>query len=209
MTVNNNNIHESFVQSEDYDLLAYEAHRIVDEVVAQSLVHMHDKTIDQTEEKNERGRFIESENDHEQEKTEGYSVVQWPTIEEFKNTNIGLEKINEYIEKQWKTTPGGQDPCWLYVTDFIEKKSLEFNDLYIYRVRYSIPTRRQPIPKHTASVYFTFDVSKVKSKNTIIPVSFVFENMRLIHYPDKFRFRQIWLENILLMKEKLANTIDF
>ena len=36
--------------------------------------------------------------------------------------------------KEWKTTPGGQDPCWLYVVDFIEKKTLEFNDRYIYRV---------------------------------------------------------------------------
>jgi hypothetical protein len=33
--------------------------------------------------------------------------------------------------------------------------------------------------------------------------------MRLVHYPDKFRFRQTWLENILLLKEKLANGINF
>ena len=58
-------------------------------MVAQSLVHMdNDK-----EEPRDRGRFVELENTQEQ------SNVQWPTIEEFKNTNVGLEKINEYIDK--------------------------------------------------------------------------------------------------------------
>jgi hypothetical protein len=33
--------------------------------------------------------------------------------------------------------------------------------------------------------------------------------MRLINYPDKFRFRQNWLENIILLKEKMSNGIDF
>ncbi len=85
------------------------------------------------------------------------------------------------FSKEWKTSPNTQDDCWLYAIDFLECKSFEFNDLYIYRVkttsthfshcsilfiqvRYSIPTRRQPIPRHTASVYFTIDVSKIKPK---------------------------------------------
>ena len=33
--------------------------------------------------------------------------------------------------------------------------------------------------------------------------------MRVLHTPDKFRFRQVWLENIILLKEKLAQGIDF
>ncbi|CAF3665243.1 unnamed protein product [Adineta steineri] len=208
MTVNNIDMPEAS-QSEDYDLLAYEAKRVVDQVLTQSFVHMSDTITDNNENNPHRERFIELENDQSQTKIQEESIVKWPTIEEFTNTNIGLEKINEYIDKQWKTSPSGQDPCWLYVIDFIEKKSLEFNDLYMYRVQYSIPTRRQPIPKQTVSIYFTFDVSKVKPRNTPIQVSFVFETMRLIHYPDKFRFRQVWLENILLMKEKLANELNF
>jgi hypothetical protein len=35
------------------------------------------------------------------------------------------------------------------------------------QVRYSIPTRRQPIPRQTVSIYFTIDVSKIKLKVTI------------------------------------------
>ncbi len=169
---------QRLAQSEDYDLLAYEAQRIVDEVLSQSLLYIREIIIsDENENKNHRNRFIELENNQWQRE----SIVKWPTIAEFTDENVGLEKINEYIEKvneniykqiiiilnffkEWKTTPGGQDVCWLYAIDFIQKKSLEFNDLYIYRVRYSIPTRRQPIPRQTVSIYFTLDISKVKPK---------------------------------------------
>ena len=141
--------------------------------------------------------------------------------------------------KEWKTSPGGQDDCWLYAIDFLQRKSFEFNDLYIYRVnlfiiflsilfsqvRYSIPTRRQPIPRHTVSIYFTIDISKIKPKvkhsfrkkflsnffqqNHPVKVSFVFETQRLIHHPSNFRFRQNWLQNIVLLKENLSQGIDF
>ncbi|CAF0863527.1 unnamed protein product [Rotaria sordida] len=110
---------------------------------------------------------------------------------------------------EWKTAPGGHDNSWLYAIDFLQRKSLEFNDLYIYRVCYSIPTRRQPIPRQTVSIYFTIDVSKIKPKNTPVQISFVFETMRVIYHPGNFRFRQNWLQNIILLKEKIANDIDF
>ncbi|CAF3683014.1 unnamed protein product [Rotaria socialis] len=262
MANNNADLPLSLVQSEDYDLLAFAAQRIVDQVLSQSLLHINnalDSNLDENKNNQQRGRFIELENDEWQNKRQGQTAVKWPTIAEFTNEHVGIEKITEYIEKvlnkyyprattclsslgmtingqtavkwptiaeftnehvgiekiteyiekEWKTTPGGQDACWLYAIDFLEKKSLEFNDLYIYRVRYSIPTRRQPIPRQTVSIYFTLDVSKIKPKNTPIQVSFLLETMRLIHYPDQFRFRQTWLENIILLKEKMANGIDF
>jgi len=200
----------SLDQSEDYDLFAHEAHCIIDQLVNQSLAHVHD-TVEISDQENEespiqRGRFIELENEG---KTEKHSPVRWPSIAEFTNEKIGIEKINEYIEKEWKTSAGGQDHCWLYAIDFLERKSLEFNDLYIYRVRYSIPTRRQPIPRQTVSIYFTIDVSKIKPKNTPVKVSFVFETMRIIHHPTNFRFRQNWLQDIILLKENLSSGIDF
>jgi hypothetical protein len=48
---------------------------------------------------NQRGRFVESENDEWQRNRQGQSSVQWPTIAEFTNEKVGVEKINEYIEK--------------------------------------------------------------------------------------------------------------
>jgi len=46
----------------------------------------------------------------------------------------------------------------------ISTDELEFDTRYRYRVRWSIPTRRHPIPRATASVYFTIEVSKITPK---------------------------------------------
>ena len=87
-------------ESENYDVFAEEAHRIIDQLVNQSLAHVNDseEISNQENEENaiERGRFIESENEA---KSKDYTTVQWPSIAEFTDENIGLEKINEYIEK--------------------------------------------------------------------------------------------------------------
>jgi len=84
-------------QSEDYDLFAHEAHLIIDQLVNQSLAHVND-TDDINDEKSntQRDRFIELENEA---KTPGQTSVQWPTIAQFTDAKIGVEKINEYIEK--------------------------------------------------------------------------------------------------------------
>ncbi|CAF1321961.1 unnamed protein product [Adineta ricciae] len=191
-----------------------EAQRIIEQLVQQSLAHLRE-TVGEESSKT-RGRFIELENEAQ---TSGHTTVQWPKISEFADEHIGIKKINEYIEKlllndnflvkEWKTAPGGHDLCWLYAIDFIEKRSLEFNNLYIYRVRYSIPTRRSPIPRQTVCIYFTIDVSKVRPKHHPVKVLFAFETMSIIHQPNEFRFRQTWIEDIVLLKEKMARGIDF
>ncbi len=78
-------------QSEDYDLFAHEARLIIDQLVNQSLAHVNDEKS-----YTQRDRFIELENEA---KTPGQISVQWPTIAQFTDAKIGVEKINEYIEK--------------------------------------------------------------------------------------------------------------
>ncbi len=87
-------------QSDDYHVVKDEARRIIDQLINQSLAHVND-TVDVSEQENveipfSRGRFIESENEV---KAHDQSFVQWPSIVQFTNENIGIEKINEYIEK--------------------------------------------------------------------------------------------------------------
>ncbi|CAF0875818.1 unnamed protein product [Rotaria sp. Silwood1] len=87
-------------QLEDYDLFSREAHRIIDQLVNQSLAHVND-TKETSDENNEeyniqRDRFIILESEG---KTKGHSSVRWPSIAEFTHEKIGVEKINEYIEK--------------------------------------------------------------------------------------------------------------
>ncbi|CAF0725436.1 unnamed protein product, partial [Didymodactylos carnosus] len=180
-----------FAEGQDFDLYAHESHKIIEELITRSLNHVDDRNSGQTVTK-----FIELEDDWKIENTE------WPTIADF-NEKLGANKIVEYIEK-WN-----YDKCWLYAIDFMEKKSLEYTDVYEYRVRFSIPTRRQPIPKHTASVYFSIEVSKVQPKQNHVKVYFVFETMRLIHRPDQFRFRQNWLIDIITLKERMLEGIDY
>ncbi len=55
---------------------------------------MREKISDEDENKNQRNRFIELEDNQWQ----GKSTIQWPKISEFIDENIGLKKIQEYIE---------------------------------------------------------------------------------------------------------------
>ena len=56
------------------------------------------------------------------------------------------------------------DKSWHYCIDYLGADEHEFDVRHRYRVEWSIPTRRKPIPRATARVYFTFQVSKVKPK---------------------------------------------
>ncbi len=81
--------------------------------------------------------------------------------------------------------------------------------MYNFRARWSIPTRRKPIPRFTASVYFTFDVSKIKPKELTVDVYYVFETQKLVHKPGKSRFRQKWLDDVINLKEALVENCKF
>jgi len=59
------------------------------------------------------------------------------------------------------------DNSWLYCIDYLGEDDHEFDTRHRYRVRWSVPTRRKPIPRATACVYFTFQVSKIKPKVSI------------------------------------------
>ena len=55
-----------------------------------------------------------------------------------------------------------RDGSWLYCIDFLREHPYSWR--YRYAVKWSIPTRRRPIPRATASVYITIEVSKFKPK---------------------------------------------
>jgi hypothetical protein len=86
---------QSLNQSEDYDILGHEAHRIIDELVNQSLAHVNDVAATSEADNEQRDRFIELENEA---KRQGQTSVRWPSIAEFTGEKMGLKKINEYIE---------------------------------------------------------------------------------------------------------------
>lgn len=138
------------------------------------------------------------------QKEDSYSVenIEWLTINEF-NIDKGKDKIHEFI-KTWK-----YENSWLYCVDFLSEDDHEFDKRYSYRVRWSIPTRRKPIPRATASVYFTYVVSKIRPPTSPVEVFYVFETNRLIHKPGQSRFREMWLKDIIESKVKVINRVTF
>lgn len=92
---------QSLNETEDYDLYLNEAQRIVELVLNQSIDHVRE-TIEESQGTNQSTQ-IRSEDDYWKNKT--HSTVQWPTIEQFTDDKIGLNKIVEYIENVGEEQP--------------------------------------------------------------------------------------------------------
>ncbi|KAL5108605.1 A-kinase anchor protein 14 [Taenia crassiceps] len=128
--------------------------------------------------------------------------IEWPTNEEF-NPELGAEKIKLYI-KSWDLTCG-----WVYVLKMLPPKEKQYWTEYYYEVRFSIPTRRQPIPKYTVSVYFTLRRARCKPGKTPIDVCYVVETLSQRNRPEEHVFNEEWLKMVLEYKAKLGERLCF
>ena len=68
-------------------------------------------------------------------------------------------QINCFLFQTWD-----YDVRWLYYIDFLRKEEFQYDTHYKFHVRWSIPTKCKPIPRATASIFFTFLLSKIKPK---------------------------------------------
>ncbi|XP_072913736.1 A-kinase anchor protein 14 [Hemitrygon akajei] len=139
--------------------------------------------------------------------TEGKSIyeirnVQWVTCKDF-TVAIGAKQIEEYISA-WEFSD-----CWLHCLDYLREEELEYHIHHHYRVRWSIPTRRKPIPRATASIYFIIEISKVKPPVFPVEVYYFFESNRLLHRPGQSRFKESWLKDIIESKILLMEQVEF
>ncbi|KAA0186916.1 A-kinase anchor protein 14 [Fasciolopsis buskii] len=128
--------------------------------------------------------------------------IQWPTIGEF-TPEQGLKKIEEYI-KGWNV-----DESWLHCTDILPVEELPYDVNHRYRVRWSMPTRRSPIPAATVSIYFTIQVSKIKPKHSEVGVYYQVETFRTKHRPGATRFCKRWLRDVIDNKMRLMSYVKF
>ncbi|XP_067670642.1 A-kinase anchor protein 14-like [Haliotis asinina] len=191
--------------SEPGDEYAGEAKSMVDEVIQNALkrletgVFEREKTSD-----SQRSDLLPPSRETTIIREEDYEVenIKWLTIEEF-SPDAAEKKINEFIAT-WE-----YENSWLYCVDFMGEDDHEFDRRFQFRVRWSIPTRRKPIPRATASVYFTFVVSKIKPRNYPVEVFYVFETNRLVHKPGMSRFREKWLKDIIESKVIMMSAVTF
>ncbi|EDO43483.1 predicted protein [Nematostella vectensis] len=182
------------------DVYESEAHQIVDEAIDNAL-----KRLIGSDGIRVRGESAEPEEEKDDiDPDTGATIpnVKWMSAESFTVAG-GLVKIEEFI-KTWE-----RDGSWLYCIDFLREEDHPYSKRYRYAVKWSIPTRRKPIPRATASVYFTLEVSKFKPTTFPVAVYFIFETHRLVHRPGKTKFREKWLKDIIESKIKMMNAVYF
>lgn len=177
-----------------------EAREIVDEAIENARRRMADYA-------GEDGREGEAPAQQDQPTIDpetGYEIpnIKWMTADNFTVAG-GLEKIEEFI-KTWE-----HDGSWLYCIDFLREEEHPYSWRYRYAVKWSIPTRRRPIPRATASVYVTIEVSKFKPKTFPVEVYYIFETHHLVHRPGRTRFREKWLKDIIESKIQLMGAVEF
>lgn len=177
-----------------------EAREIVDEAIENARRRMADYA-------GEDGREGEAPAQQDQpiiDPETGYEIpnIKWMTADNFTVAG-GLEKIEEFI-KTWE-----RDGSWLYCIDFLREEEHPYSWRYRYAVKWSIPTRRRPIPRATASVYITIEVSKFKPKTFPVEVYYIFETHHLVHRPGRTRFREKWLKDIIESKIQMMGAVEF
>ncbi|XP_027543147.1 A-kinase anchor protein 14 isoform X2 [Neopelma chrysocephalum] len=138
-------------------------------------------------------------------------TIQWTTGNNF-TVERGRQQIEELISHCPQVTSTGQreSQCdafirqtwdihksWLHHSEFLEEEELKDSKRYHYRACWGIPTRRKPIPRATASVYFVIVISKLKPDTSPVEVFFRLESSRLIRRPEECQFREKWLQDII------------
>ncbi|XP_053129338.1 A-kinase anchor protein 14 isoform X2 [Hemicordylus capensis] len=128
--------------------------------------------------------------------------ITWSTCKDF-TVGKGLLQIEEYLNT-WEL-----HESWLHWTNYLCDEELEYSTRYHYRVRFSIPTCRKPIPRATANVYFIIEISKIKPPTFPVEVFFVVETNKLIHRPGESRFKEKWLKDVIESKIYMMKAIGF
>ncbi|WAR27458.1 AKA14-like protein [Mya arenaria] len=191
----------------DGDVYAEQAKKLVDDVIELAIKRLETNLSlmsekERTFESLKYSEMMSRESTFAREDDFVIDNIAWLAIGDF-SVEMAESKINEFI-KTWK-----YDNSWLYCVDYLGKDEHEFDTRHRFRVRWSVPTRRKPIPRATACVYFTFQVSKIKPKSHPVEVFYVFETNRLVHKPGESRFREKWLKDIIESKVIMMQALTF
>lgn len=189
------------------DIYADQAKHLVDEVIDHAIRRLETSlSLNDREKTLESIKFSSELNSRQSTfaKDENYEVkdIKWLTVDDFTEEKAEI-KIQDYI-KTWQF-----ENSWQYCIDFLGEDPHDYDVRYRFRLRWSIPTRRKPIPRATACVYFSFVVSTIKPKHFPVDVFFVFEGNRLVHKPGESRFREKWLKDIIESKVMMQQMVTF
>ncbi|TRZ07301.1 hypothetical protein HGM15179_019805 [Zosterops borbonicus] len=99
--------------------------------------------------------------------------IQWTKAKNF-TVERGRQQIEELIST-WDI-----HESWLHHSEFLDKEELRDSKRYHYRACWGLPTRRKPVPRATASVYFVIVISKFQPDTAPVQVFYRLESSRLI-----------------------------
>ncbi|XP_066194888.1 A-kinase anchor protein 14 isoform X2 [Sylvia atricapilla] len=91
--------------------------------------------------------------------------------------------------------------------EFLDEEELKDSKWYHYKACWGLPTRRKPVPRATASVYFVIVISKLKPDTLPVQVFYRLESSRLIRRPEQCQFREKWLQDIIENKIVCAERV--
>lgn len=121
--------------------------------------------------------------------------MNWLSRQDFTQESA-IQQIDTYI-RQWN-----RHDEWLYCIDFVSKNDSNYFTEYTFRVRWSIPKDDRPIPKASASVYFTYKLLKNMPKSTQSQVNIRYECNTNSSDSSGFKFNEACLYRILDCKAK-------
>ncbi|XP_037368806.1 A-kinase anchor protein 14 [Talpa occidentalis] len=98
---------------------------------------------------------------------------------------------------------------WVHHTEFIQREDWIHSFHYIYHVQWSPGSARIPVPRTSASAFFTIKITKSKPPDAPIDVSYIFEGQSLVQRPGMLRFRENWLREIVESKHILLESVPF
>merc|ERR1712048_309813 len=125
-----------------------------------------------------------------------HATMTWLSRQDF-TAESAIKQIDAFISN-WE-----RKAEWLYCVDFVQKRDETYFTEYEFRVRWSIPKPDRPIPKASASIYFSYKVLKKMPADTPCKVSIKYETNTQTSDSSDFVFKENNLTRILNAKEKL------
>jgi hypothetical protein len=114
------------------------------------------------------------------------------------------KQIEDYISRCWKVCSR-----WYHHIQFLHAVEECYRNRYFFEVKWSLPTKENPIPVATASVYFAFDVDIYSGRDEPVKVHYVLEGTRYPHVPGQIPFQQKWISGIICEKMRLIRSVKF
>ncbi|XP_022903324.2 uncharacterized protein [Onthophagus taurus] len=126
----------------------------------------------------------------------------WPKIEQF-SIRLGLQKLHEFMNF-WM-----YEEDWLFDIEYNSGWSDLVQDYYLYESVWSIPTKEYPVAQATASIFFTYEVSRIKPKCCAVEIYYTFEGQLTKFAPTKETNPEKCLFSIVDAKLKFFETLRF